>query len=78
MKVKVFTESLKEEEQIFFRLIQESNYVLLIACNATGEIVSMGNLLKINSNGELILISGVNREIGLKLDEAGYLQVMKG
>lgn len=76
MKFKVFTEN-EIEETVFLRLGEEDGNIYMYACNKFGEGLTLGDILKINSDG-ITLCECVSPKIGLPLDEEGRVIVRNG
>lgn len=70
MKYKVFTEDIKQENEVYFRLREFGDGIMLMACERDGTTLIRGIILKITPGKEVKLISNVDEGIGLPLDEA--------
>ena len=78
MKIRVFDkapEPPEEKEEMFLVLKEHSDRVILKAVDEEGDEIDAGQLLSINSDGTITLFWGINKDLGLRLTETGYLKV---
>lgn len=79
MKVKVFSEIDPINKEIYFRLDQSDNRVLLVVVNPqTGWLVPCGTIASIDGLGHMYRHTGVNSNIGLRLDDEQRILIAKG
>lgn len=77
MKYKVWTEEVKKDKEVYFKLTESSSGIELIACDDEGNRLCSGNILNIIPGTGIVLDSGVNNDIDLPLDERGCVEVCK-
>lgn len=75
MKVRVFGDKQKEKvSEVFVKLVQHGDSVVLAACGEDGSGFKGGNLLTIDERG-IILYGFVSRDLGFDLDKYQHLKV---
>ena len=74
MKFKVFEKPEVKKEEVYFRLEEDDfdNTVSLIAVDKNGDFVDQGVILILDERG-VTFCSGVSRNIGISLDDSGYV-----
>ena len=77
MKFKVFPDNRDTEKEVYFRLIQDNDGIILFAANSSGEKISGGNILRIRGDGVVGLFHGISPHVGLKIEEGGFVKVEK-
>lgn len=79
MEIKVYKagDGKRVEKPILLRLVPCGDDVQLIAVDKRGEDVGAGAILSVTSGGAVNLYSGLTDKIGLKVTEAGYIEVMR-
>ena len=75
MKIEIYNEKRKEEKTIRLRLVEGSEGVTLQAIGENGMVPCSGNILTIDNTGCLVLWVDLSKDIGLKLDSAGAIQI---
>lgn len=78
MKIEIWNEDQKEEEQpLRLRLRRSNDNIILSVVDEKGEVVDKGNILIIHKDGYSSLCSNVNRHFGLRLNNIGQLEVIQ-
>jgi hypothetical protein len=76
MKLKVYQEKKSEEEkEVYLRLFQHNNVIILKAVNHQGLPHPGGCLLEINNQGKIYRNRSVSPYLGFKLDGEGRIAV---
>ena len=74
MLVKIFD---VKEKVVLLKLKQVGKEVQLIAVDSNGFALNRGKILKITEDGSLYLHENIDPEIGLKLDDDGYIRIVE-
>lgn len=77
MELKIFEAKEKVKQQVYLRLVEGYEGIILIACDEDGGERNLGNLLKISKNGKIYLCQKVNKNLGFQLDSNGRIEVEK-
>lgn len=74
--IKLYEENKKEEEKdVYLRLRNGSNYIILYACDKEGNELSAGNLLRFYKDGRVVSYGGISHNIEFKLDSNSHLKI---
>lgn len=78
MNFTIFTEPKEIEKTVDFRLLYgPDGQIKLCVVNNQGNTVPNGMLLRVTPNGSLELPRGIDKKIGLPLDENGRWKIVK-
>lgn len=78
MNIKVFTERKKPEEpEMYVKLTEETDGVVLEACDKHGVRKAGGYILKLTSGGEILLYRSLGRALGFKTEGDDIIVVKK-
>jgi hypothetical protein len=77
LKLEIYEEKKEPEAILRLKLFPNDNgkYISLMAVNENGKSVIDNHILSINNKGELILHTGINKDLDLQLDDRGRIKV---
>ncbi len=74
MKIRLFEEPVKKEQEFLLRLKQDRGQVELVPVDPKGESILNGILLIITEDMRLNRFGNINKNLGLPLDASGKLE----
>ena len=75
MAFKMYSEVKEVRKEVFFKLFQEGEYIMLSMVDENGKQINCGNILSIDAQGRFEKSMCVNSTVGLELDGVGQIVI---